>query len=153
MQFPWSPWLKAPWTGAGTTHTHMDRTHSLHTLYINTVTITWLVPSASSAIAEFGIKLLFWRYLREGEQTRVPRENPWQPPVSHIRRENPTSRMGIDPSPSNICDKLAWPRAWAASDPLSYRLPLCHPDMTFTVDWALNNNYLSIYRHCGGHFM
>ena len=21
----------------------------------------------------------------------------------------------------------------------------CHPDMTFTVDWALKNNYLSIY--------
>ena len=29
--------------------------------------------------------------------------------------------MGIEPSPSNIGDKLAWPRARAESDPLSYR--------------------------------
>ena len=31
------------------------------------------------------------------------------------------SRMGIEPSPSNIGVKLAWPRARAAPDPLSYR--------------------------------
>ena len=40
----------------------------------------------------------------------------------HIRGENSKSRAGIKPSPSNIGDKLAWPRACAACDPLSYRL-------------------------------
>ena len=30
------------------------------------------------------------------------------------------SWMGIEPGPSNIGDKLAWPRVHTASDPLSY---------------------------------
>ena len=41
----------------------------------------------------------------------------------YIRWENPTSWTGIEPTSSNIGDKLAWPRACAASDPLSYRPP------------------------------
>ena len=60
------------------------------------------------------------------EQTGVPGENPRQPArwsVSHIRGENRTSWTGIKPWPSNFGDKLAWPRAHAVSDPLSWGLP------------------------------
>ena len=34
------------------------------------------------------------------------------------------SWTGIEHSPSNIGDKLAWPRVHTTSDPLSYRPPL-----------------------------
>ena len=29
---------------------------------------------------------------------------------------------------------------------------VCRPDMTFTVDWALNNNYVSIWTVCSSYF-
>ena len=60
---PWSPWLKAPRTGATRTLTWIACIHS-HTDVNNDV-----VPSASSASTECGIELLFvflfWRYLKE----------------------------------------------------------------------------------------
>ena len=40
----------------------------------------------------------------------------------NVRGENPTSWTGIKPSPSNIGDKLTWPRVHVTPDPLSYRL-------------------------------
>ena len=42
--------------------------------YINSY--NHVVRIAGWAISEFGIEFLIWRYLREGEQTGVPRENP-----------------------------------------------------------------------------
>ena len=110
------------------THTHVDpaRIHS-HT-YINTVTTT-SVRSASSAITEYGIEL----YLKVPEGGRAnrqeyPEKTPDSLPANRyhiiIRGENPNCRTGIEPSSSKIVDKLAWPRALAASDPLSYRPPM-----------------------------
>ena len=44
--------------------------------------------------------------------------------------------MGIEPSPSNIGDKLAWPRARAVSDPLSHRPPMIkHHQDSAVVGW------------------
>ena len=41
------------------------------------------------------------------------------------KKSNVPDLTGLEPSPaSNIGDKLAWPRARAASDPLSHRRPL-----------------------------
>ena len=44
------------------THTHVDRTHNLLT-HLHQHSYNHFVRSAISAIVEFGIKLLFWRYL------------------------------------------------------------------------------------------
>ena len=55
-------------------HTHVDRKHSLTHLHQHS--FNHIVRSVSSAVTEFGIKILFSRYLRKGEQTGVPRENP-----------------------------------------------------------------------------
>ena len=66
------------------THTHVDGTHSL--IHLHQHSDNHVVRSASSAITEFGIELLFWRYLKEGEHTGVPGEKPRQPSrqsVSH----------------------------------------------------------------------
>ena len=108
---------KALWTGATRTLTWIARIHSQSHTHINTVTMMCEVPA--QLIHNLESTFYFWR---EGEKTRVPGENPWQPAcksVSHIRGEYPTSWMGLEPSPSNIGDKLAWPRARAMSHPLS----------------------------------
>ena len=46
------------------THTHVDRMHSVTHLHHHSY--NHVVQSASSAITEFGIKFLFWRYLSVG---------------------------------------------------------------------------------------
>ena len=60
-------------------NTHTDRLHSLTHLHQHSH--NHVVQSASSAISitEIGIHFLFWRYLIEGEQAEIPRENPQQP--------------------------------------------------------------------------
>ena len=52
------------------THTKLDCTHTLTHLHQHSY--IHFVRSASSAIIEFGIELLFSKYLRVGEQTGVP---------------------------------------------------------------------------------
>ena len=59
------------------THTHMDCMHSL--THLHQYSYNNVVRSSSSVITEFGIAFLFWRYLKEGEQTRVPEEKTPQP--------------------------------------------------------------------------
>ena len=58
----------------GNTHTHVDRTHSLTHLNINTVTTT--VYEAPAQLLQISNLFLFGRYLREGRQTGVPGETP-----------------------------------------------------------------------------
>ena len=58
-------------------HTHLDRSHSLTHLHQHSS--NHVVRSASSGITEFGIGNTFLRYLREGEQTGVPRKKNRQP--------------------------------------------------------------------------
>ena len=60
------------------THTHVDGMHSLTQLHPHSYN-THVVRSSSSAISAYGIEFLFRRYLRQGEQTGVPGENPRQP--------------------------------------------------------------------------
>ena len=59
-----------------------------------------------------------------GGNPEYPEKNPDSLPANRyyiiIRGENPASRAGLEPSPSNIGDKLAIPRARAASDPLCF---------------------------------
>ena len=47
------------------------------------------------------------------------------------------SRTGIEPSPSNIGDKLAWPRTCIASDPPSYRLTVGSMDTSDPPSYRL----------------
>ena len=107
------------------THT-LTRIARIHSHTNSSTVITKLCEARAQLLQNLKSNSFFWRYLREGEQTGVPRENPRQPArwsVSHIRGDNPTSQTGIEPSPSNIGDKLAWPGTHTAFDPLSYRPP------------------------------
>ena len=75
-------------------HTHMDRTYSLTHLQS-----TQLQPRCTKRqLSYYRIRnqiCIFWRYLREGEQTGVPRKNLCQPAHWYIIGENLTSWMGI----------------------------------------------------------
>ena len=102
------------------THTHLDRSHSLTQLHQRSC--NHFVQSASSAITQFGIEL------GRGSKPEYSDKTPNSLPANRyhiiiIVGQNPTSRTGLEPSPSDIGDKFLWPRARAASDPLSYRRP------------------------------
>ena len=55
------------------THTHMDRTHSLTHLHQYSYDRP-LCAKRQLSYYRIWNKKIFWRYLKEGEQTRVPRE-------------------------------------------------------------------------------
>ena len=110
------------------THTHVDCTHLL-----THFTSTQLQPRncAKRQLSYYGIwNRIFILKVREGEganrstRRKIPDILPANRYHIIIREKNPTSRAGIEPSPCNIGDKLAWPRARAASDPPSYSPPL-----------------------------
>ena len=68
------------------THTNVDHSHSL--THLRQHSYNHVVRSASSAVAEFGIKFLF---LKAWRRARVPGENSRQPArlsVSHTRRKS-----------------------------------------------------------------
>ena len=62
--------------------------------------------------------------------------------------ENPTSWMEIEPSPSNIGDRISWARARGASDPLSYRLLPLQLSPSIQDYWITQVKLLQ----CGLHF-
>ena len=110
-----------------TQHAHARGSHAF-TYTLTSILLQPRCASASSAITLFGIEFHF-----EDTRGRGAKRSTWRKPltacsligITYIRGENPTSRTGIEPSPfNNIGDKLAWPRARAAFDPLSYRQPL-----------------------------
>ena len=115
--------------------TWIARIHS-HT-YINTVTTTWCEAPAQ-LLQKFGIDFYFEGTWGRGSKPEYPEKKQL---VSHIRGENPTSRLGIEPSPSYIGDKLAWPRVRARYDPLSYRPP--HSELQTAAHL--------VQRTCNGH--
>ena len=58
------------------------------------------------------------------------------------------SWLGLEPSPSNIGDMLAWPRVRAASDPLSYRpshVKCCEYCLLNPYDMMMINNTWQVY--------
>ena len=55
------------------------------------------------------------------------------------------SRMEIEPPPSNIGDKLVWPRAHTTSDPLSYR-PGLLTGHRMTLTWSLQRPCMIIHQ-------
>ena len=116
------PWLKAPRTGATRTLTRIARIHSL-TTHLHQHNNNHVVRSASSAITSFGIDF-FFKVPQGAEPNRSSRrKHPDSLPANRyriVRGENhPTTRTGIEPSPSNIGDKLGWPRARAAWDAMT----------------------------------
>ena len=58
-QFPWSPWLKEPRTGATRTHSHGS--HAFTHSYNNTVTTT-LCEAPAGLGHNLDFNFLFWRY-------------------------------------------------------------------------------------------
>ena len=69
-----------------------------------------------------------------GSKPDSPGGKPRQPThlsVSHIRGEIQRPGQGIEPSPTNIGEKLAWPRAHAASDTLRQK----NQKRLFLVTW------------------
>ena len=55
-----------------------------------------------------------------GSKPEYPEKSPDSLPANryhNIRGENPTSWTGLEPSPSNIGDRLAWPTAHTKSHP------------------------------------
>ena len=105
-------------TGTTRTLTWIAHIHSL--TYINTVTTT--VYEAPAHLSLIWNQFFILKVPEGGGANRSTRRKKTNSLPTNIRGENPTSRMGIEPSPSSIGDKLAWPRECAASDPQSYML-------------------------------
>ena len=100
--------------------------YCLHLLYRSTFIPSVIIRMRIAKAKCKGMDL----YLKNAEQTGVPGETPRQPvrkSVSHIfiRGENSPLRPGIEPSPSNIGDKLnlSWSER-AGSNPLKHRFEL-----------------------------
>ena len=81
----------------------MDLTH----IFINTVTTMCEAPTR--LLQNFESNFYFEGTWGRGSKPEYPEKTPDSLLVIryHIRGENPMPRMGIEPSPSNIGDKLA----------------------------------------------
>ena len=103
------------------TDTQENRTHSLTHLHQHSY--NHFVGNASTAITEFGIEFLFWRYLKEGGKP----EYPDKPPADryHILEEKNQclGRESNPHPPALVISSLDQERAPIESDPLSYRPP------------------------------
>ena len=98
--------------------------------FTHTPTSTQLRPRCAKRQLSYYIIWNSKNYCQGTGGRGIKPEYPEKPPDSlpanryHVlEEENPTFRTGIEPSPSTIGEKLAWPRAGAASDPLSHRPP------------------------------
>ena len=92
------------------THTQVDGMHSL---------AEWHQHSYNRVVRKSKLSYyIIWNQIfifavpeGGGSKPEYPEKTPDSLPVSHIRGVNPASRTGIEPSPSDIGDKLTWPRA------------------------------------------
>ena len=107
---------------------HSRGSHAFtHTSYINTATTT-LCEAPAQLLQILESIVLFWRNLRDGGANRSTRRKPQTagPLIVITYLEEKIQRPGRESNPhppTLVHDKLAWPRARAASHPLSYRPP------------------------------
>ena len=104
-------------------HAHSRGSHA----FTHTLTSTWLQPHCAKrqlSCIRIWNNIFILKVPEGGGENR----SAWRKPSTaclllHITNQGrkSTSRTGLEPSPSNVDDKLAWPRACTASDPLSDR--------------------------------
>ena len=124
----WIACLFVYWRPTAPTTEQVDRTHSLthsHAFISNTVTTTVCeVPAQLLQNLESNFSCVgTWG---RGCKPEYPEKTPDSLPTNRyhtLARRKSNIPDGNRTLTSNIGDKLAWPRAHAASDPLSYRPP------------------------------